>query len=243
MKLMIVRHADPDYSIDSLTEKGWREAACLTERLAQTPAEHYYCSPLGRAKDTASGTLKALGRTAEECEWLREFKAPIVRPDKPHKESIPWDWLPQDWMPDARFFEYDHWFENERMQAGGVKEQYDWVTANLDALLARHGYEREGTWYRAVRPNRETIVFFCHFGVEGVLLSHLLHISPVVLWHGTCALPSSVTTLITEERREGIALFRMLSFGDLSHLYHKGEPPSSAARFRETCNSEGERID
>ena len=243
MKLMIVRHADPDYSIDSLTEKGWREAACLTERLAQTPAEHYYCSPLGRAKDTASGTLKALGRTAEECEWLREFKAPIVRPDKPDKESIPWDWLPQDWMPDARFFEYDHWFENERMQAGGVKEQYDWVTANLYALLARHGYEREGTWYRAARPNRETIVFFCHFGVEGVLLSHLLHISPVVLWHGTCALPSSVTTLITEERREGIALFRMLSFGDLSHLYHKGEPPSSAARFRETCNSEGERID
>ncbi len=26
MKLLIVRHGDPDYSIDSLTPKGWREA-------------------------------------------------------------------------------------------------------------------------------------------------------------------------------------------------------------------------
>ena len=27
MKLLIVRHGDPDYSIDSLTPKGWRGAA------------------------------------------------------------------------------------------------------------------------------------------------------------------------------------------------------------------------
>ena len=26
MKIIIVRHGDPDYSIDSLTEKGWKEA-------------------------------------------------------------------------------------------------------------------------------------------------------------------------------------------------------------------------
>ena len=31
MKLLIVRHAEPDYSIDSLTEKGWREAEYLSE--------------------------------------------------------------------------------------------------------------------------------------------------------------------------------------------------------------------
>ena len=33
MKLLIVRHGDPDYSIDSLTEKGWREAEYLSEKL------------------------------------------------------------------------------------------------------------------------------------------------------------------------------------------------------------------
>ena len=31
MKLVIVRHGDPDYSIDSLTEKGWKEVEYLSE--------------------------------------------------------------------------------------------------------------------------------------------------------------------------------------------------------------------
>ena len=33
MKLLIVRHAEPNYEIDGLTEKGKREAALLAERL------------------------------------------------------------------------------------------------------------------------------------------------------------------------------------------------------------------
>ena len=68
MKLLIVRHADPDYSIDSLTPTGWREAELLSDRLFRTPADFYYVSPLGRAQDTASLTLKKLNRTAETCE-------------------------------------------------------------------------------------------------------------------------------------------------------------------------------
>lgn len=129
------------------------------------------------------------------------------------------------------------------MMEGHVKEEYDWVTTNFDALLASHGYVRDGLTYRAEHANNDTIVFFCHFGLECVLLSHLLHISPMVLWHGTCAAPSSVTTLVTEERRLGIAYFRMSSFGDISHLYVKDEPPAFAARFCECYDNEDERHD
>lgn len=81
MKILIVRHADPDYSIDSLTEKGWREAEYLSERLSRLPVKAFYVSPLGRAKDTASCTLKKVNARAEECEWLREFQPDISRPD------------------------------------------------------------------------------------------------------------------------------------------------------------------
>ena len=52
MRLLIVRHADPDYSIDSLTPAGWEEAKLLADRLAPIPVAAYYVSPLGRAKDT-----------------------------------------------------------------------------------------------------------------------------------------------------------------------------------------------
>ena len=33
MKLLFIRHGDPDYTIDSLTEKGWKEAEFLSEKI------------------------------------------------------------------------------------------------------------------------------------------------------------------------------------------------------------------
>ena len=243
MKLLIVRHGDPDYSIDSLTEKGWREAEYLSQRLVKIPAAAYYCSPLGRAKDTARATLEKLGRTAQECPWLREFHATISRPDQPDWEHICWDWLPADWTTRPEFFHINTWLDEPVMAAGDVHKEYDWVISNFDQLIERHGYRREGNLYRAIDANNDTLVFFCHFGAECVLLSRLLNISPMLLWHGTAAAPSSVTTLVTEERREGTAYFRMSSFGDISHLYVHDEPPAFAGRFVERFGNEGERID
>lgn len=243
MKILIVRHGDPDYSIDSLTEKGWKEAEYLSERLTKMNIKKFYVSPLGRAQDTASFTLKKLNRTAEVCEWLREFDAPIDRPDFKEGKKNTWDWLPQDWMKEECFFDAEEWHTQEIMQAGNVKKEYDWVIRNLDAVLENHGYKREGKCYRAVKANNDTICFVCHFGLESVLLSHLMNVSPMITWHHTCAAPTSVTTLVTEERREGIAVFRMSAFGDISHLYANDEPPAFAARFCECYTNEEERHD
>lgn len=243
MKLLMIRHGDPDYDIDSLTEKGWKEAGFLAERIAKLDIKNFYVSPLGRAKDTASLTLEKMNRTAEEFLWLREFSPLIDRPDVSDRKKISWDWLPQDWMAEPKFFRYDQWYENPILQAGKVKEEYDWIIENFDALLERHGYKRSGLYYSAIQPNNDTIAFFCHFGLECVLLSHLLNVSPMVLLHGTCAAPTSVTTVVTEERRRGIASFRMSAFGDISHLYAHDEPPAFAARFSECYDNEGERLD
>ena len=244
MKILIVRHAEPDYSIDSLTEKGWKEAKYLAERISKLDVKEFYVSPLGRAKDTASLTLEKMGRKAVECEWLREFAPTILRPDRNDgQRSIAWDWLVNDWTEDERFYKYNEWGSNEVMQEGHVKEEYDRVTDNFDKVIAKHGYIREGHYYRAVNANNDTIVFFCHFGSGCVLLSHLLGISPVVMWHTFCAAPSSVATVVTEERRRGIAGFRMSSYGDISHLYANDERPSFAARFRECYDNEDERRD
>ncbi len=97
MRLLIIRHGDPDYSIDSLTEKGWREAKLLAERIAKEDVTEFYVSPLGRARDTASLTLQKMNRTAVECDWLREFPPAIKRPDKEGiRRTVTWDWLPED---------------------------------------------------------------------------------------------------------------------------------------------------
>lgn len=242
MKLMIIRHADPDYSIDSLTEKGWREAELLSDRISNIEVKDIYVSPLGRARDTASLTLNKMKRTAEVLPWLREFHAPIIDPET-GKERITWDWLPGSWTAVDDFYDRYRWSMVPVIKEGNVLEEASIVYTGLDELLKEHGYEREGNVYHAVRPNNDTIVLFCHFGVECVILGHLLGISPMVLWHGFCAAPSSVTTLVTEERRKGIAAFRMSSFGDVAHLYAAGEEPAFAARFCETYDNKEERHD
>ncbi len=233
MKILIVRHGDPDYSIDSLTEKGWREARYLSEKLEKMKIDEFFVSPLGRAKDTASFTLEKYGKEARECEWLREFQPKIFRPDKNGDKAISWDWLPQDWNKELLFFDKDRWFEPEVIANSDVKKEYDWVIQNFDKVLGEHGYERDGNYYKVIESNRKVLCFVCHFGLGSVLLSHLLNISPMQIWHGFCAAPSSVTTLTSEERRKGTAVFRMNSFGDISHLYAHGEEPAFAARFCE----------
>ncbi len=241
MRLLIIRHAEPDYKKDSLTPKGWHEAELLADRLAKLTIKDFYVSPLGRAKDTASVTLKRLGRTAVEYDWLKEFETRIHRPDVLDRTKGAWDWLPQDWTTEEEFYRRDLWKEHHVMKDAHVEKEYDHIIENFDALLAQHGYARDGEIYRAERANRDTLVFFCHFGLECVLLSRLMNVSPMILWHHFCAAPSSVTTVYTEERREGIASFRAASIGDISHLYAGGEEPSFAARFCETYDCMEER--
>ena len=43
MRLIIIRHGDPDYANDNLTEKGKREAECLVDRIAKLDVKAFYC--------------------------------------------------------------------------------------------------------------------------------------------------------------------------------------------------------
>jgi probable phosphoglycerate mutase len=238
LRIIIIRHGDPDYEHDSLTPRGDTEAKLLADIIDRYNIDHFYVSPLGRAQRTASFSLEKLGKTATTLDWLKEFPPRILRPDGNGRRMIAWDWRPADWTKIPEMYDKDKWCTHPIMHEGGVDAEASYVYDGLDTLLAKHGYERDGNLYHAKRPNHDTIVLVCHFGVEVVLLSHLFGVSPMTLWHSTCALPTSVTTLYTEERREGIAYFRMSAFGDTSHLYAAGREPSFAARFCETFSDD-----
>lgn len=236
MKLLIVRHADPDYERDSLTPAGEKEAEALAEYLKNVPIDYAYLSPLGRAQKTASYTLQAKHMTGETCPWLTEFTYLVKHPDT-QKDVLIWDFLPSVYRRYPAMFDKDQWKEVDFIKNSIVSKEYDNVTNSLDALLKRHGYVRDGLLYRAEKSNTDTIAFFCHFGLESMLLSHLLNIAPASLSHNFCALPSAITEVVTEEREEGTVQFRTLCFGGTPHLALKGLQPSFSARFCETFDS------
>ena len=239
MRILIIRHGDPDYENDTLTEKGRREAQLLAQRLGKEKIDAIYSSPLGRAKDTCMYTARALGMEKEVVvkDWLQEFGYPHKLPTGEEKHII-WDMLPAFWTNQEKLFDYKDWYNQDFFKAANMEKAYKKVTDGLDEVLAFHGYKREGNLYRTDSGNRKTIAFFCHFGLEMILLSRILNISPVVLTHQFVALPTSVTTLYTEERREGLVSFRCCGFGDTGHLYVGHEEPSFSARFCEVYHSD-----
>lgn len=243
MRILIIRHGDPDYEHDTLTEKGHREAKLLAEKLSKEKIDYIYSSPLGRARHTCDYTAKALGKEDEVIvyDWLQEFGTLHVLPDGTQRYIL-WDLLPQFWTEREEMYDYKRWFEQDFYRDAKMEAVYRKVTDGLDKVLAEHGYVRDGNLYRTEEGNTKTLAFFCHFGLEMILLSHLCNISPVVLTHHFTALPTSLTTLYTEERRKGIALFRCCGFGDIGHLYAGGEEPSFAARFCEVYGN-GDRQD
>ena len=240
MRIVIVRHAEPDYSIDSLTQKGWREAELVSKRLEKLSVDAVFCSPLGRAKDTMKPYLEKVGKTAEICDWLREFNhKQVIDPDT-QTSRIVWDFKPEFLDQNQEFFNKDDWKNVGFVAQSEVPAEADYVYNSFDECLKKFGYERNGTYYKVNEENHKTLLFFCHFGVESVLLSHLFNCSPQMISHNFIALPSSVTTLISEEREQGKAYFRCQAFGDTSHLYVADEPLSFAGRFCE-CFADPER--
>ena len=232
MKLLLIRHAEPDYTRDSLTPKGCREAELLAKRLCRLPIDDFFVSPLGRARDTARATLETLHRTAEVLPWLEEFRGQIYNP-KTAQRCHCWDLAPQYWTRCPELYDRDHWRENALLATGNAGEIFDETAAGLDALLARYGYTRDGAIYRTEANSDKTLALICHFGISMVMLAHLTNVSPIPLLHNFMAAPTSITVLCTEERVPGEVVFRCAVLGDTAHLYCAGEPISHSGRFPE----------
>lgn len=255
MRLIFIRHAEPDYSFDGLTENGQKEAEALSKRVSKWDVDRFYCSPMGRAIATAEPSLKALNREAITLPWLREYSYHVV---KPHgKAGVCWDFIPSDWANNPTMYTSSDWLNIEPFcQNHEIKDVYNTMTTELDLILDEYGYKRNGNYYINYKnpKNRQIlstcidprthfgnetpssdadpiIVFFCHFGIICLMLSYLLNIPFPTLAQGTIIPPTGVTVLTSEERWNDEAYFRLQNLGDVDHLHKANLPISSAGSF------------
>ncbi len=255
MRLILIRHAEPDYEHNTITEKGKREAAALAERVKTWNVTDFYMSPLGRAVDTAKPSLEATGRTAEILPWAKEFDYRCTDPVT-GRNHLCWDFVASDWTAKEACFTHEDWV-NERPMCENpeIAENFKIVCTELDNLLLRYGYKRDGMIYRTVGRKQEnrlrtagpnnsvsgfddtakdeetTVVIFCHLGAACMMMSHLLNIPFITLPHGLFIPPTGINVLSTEERWEDEASFRAQAIGDCAHLLKAGEKLSSAGAF------------
>lgn len=238
MKILIIRHAEPDYTAGTLTEKGFREAELLGEKLKTMQIDYAFSSPYQRAVLTAEPWKKRTGCQVEIADWLREFPGTIISENG--EKRIPWNLEPRTWCGRNQLYDINRWAEDNLMNSCDTISVYDHVNSCFDELLESYGYKRDvGTIYQCDENKNLTIALFCHFGLGMVLISHLCGISPVLLWQSMFLPTSSVTEFVTEERKKGEVVFKCVQLGDTSHLYRYDELVSKSGLFPEFFGGEG----
>ncbi|MFN8528877.1 MAG: histidine phosphatase family protein [Anaerolineae bacterium] len=225
MKLYIIRHADPDYPNNTITNAGKLEAAALARRLAAHGLDYIAASPLPRAQLTAQPTADLLKLPVQTEEWLLEVAGWDTDPDPIDGGFIPaWDIPGEKLRANRAYHGWETWDSTEPLHRPIFRETVTRFQHNADQFLARFGCVRNGTNYQVSADNTMQIAAFCHNGTALLWLSLLLHIPPPLIWASFWHAPSSVSTILFELRSESNAAPRALSVGDTSHLYEARLP-------------------
>ncbi len=228
MLLFILRHGDPIYNPDSLTEKGHLQAAALAKRLALYGIDKIYSSPMIRARETARPTEILLNKKAEIEEWASE-SALYKQYSIPVGEGSRWIFH----GPERNLLRSPEvlkmglkWYEHPLFDRIDGKGGYERILKHSDEFLLRHGYrhDRENCRYIAENHNDERIAMFCHQGFGISWLATMLDIPLPVIWAGFDYSHTGMTVVEFEPDSNGIVLPMVLTLSNDSHLYKEGLP-------------------
>lgn len=226
MRLYIIRHADPDYENNTITPEGHLEAEALAKRLEKEGINKIYSSPMGRAIDTAEHTAKLLGLDYNIETWTREVWDELKIDESPWGTIATWD-IPGEVIRGGEIPPSNEMWSSIPYlmeKSDDIASTLDMIKSHSDEFLQRQGYIRDGGKYACHRPNTDKIAVFCHGGFGLTWLGHLLEIPLPLIWSAFWLPPSSVTTVLFDERSEEWAVPRCIGLGDVSHLYAAGLP-------------------
>lgn len=175
MNLYLIRHAEPDYANDTITETGEQQAQQLAEWLKDIKVDELYHSSMGRAGKTASYLAKQWNIEPVPLDWAKEVRWAYNNKGN-FDDFSPWA-LNQRLIDNREYYpEGDSWRSNPDSKDDVFIEDYDLHCKALDSFLAEHGYERNNQLYKAVKPNDKTVVIVCHGGVISAWTSYLANV-------------------------------------------------------------------
>jgi probable phosphoglycerate mutase len=225
MRLYIIRHAEPDNPNNTITPAGHLEAEALANRMCQIPLDRMYVSPLARAIHTMQYTANQNGMKATVLDWIQEIPDSHVHLD-PWGRLSGWD-IPGEVIRQNNLPDHENWKSHALFQEANASAIANRIADASDVFLKQFGYERVGNNYRILQSNQEQIAVFCHNGFALTWLSHLLAIPLPLMWSGFTLAPTSVTTILFDERSTNWAVPRCIGLGDTSHLYKENVPIST----------------
>ena len=176
MRIILIRHGEPDYEKDCLTAVGHEQATIAAQRLLKEGIEEIYSSPLGRARQTAEYFSKASGiKNIQILDFMQEIR--FGREGELYDKK--WNpWLGVDALvKSGKDLQTPDWREYPVFKDTFSTIDADKIAVEADKWLLSLGYEREGLFYRCKRndDNEKTIAIFCHGGSSTAFMAHVLN--------------------------------------------------------------------
>ena len=220
MLLYIVRHGDPIYETDSLTERGKLQAEAVGKRMYDAKIDRIFSSPMGRAIQTADPACRLLGLEKVIEPWTHEIEDERLTPFPDGKlKSI-------SLIQNTYYREngninlpYERAYECTGINQSRIKEAVERIEKCGNEFLERLGYKEENGVYKILRKNEEKVALFCHAAFGRAWISTLLHIPFHIMWSSFSYTHTGVTVIEFANNENGYTAPRCLCFSDVSHLY------------------------
>ena len=227
MLLFYIRHGDPVYDPDSLTELGHKQAVALSERLAMYGLDEIYCSTSVRVQQTAAPTAQKLRLPVKLADWCSEYLAwdEFTISDERGKRWFYQDDVTRKIMVSSQAeCLNDDWCKGDYFAKTAAKSGVERIRKETFRFLSSLGYDKatDGNYYVASNPNEKRIALFAHEGFGMAFLSTLLGIPyPIFCTH--FGLEHSSITVIQFDGTDFVVPC-VLQLSNDSHLYKNKLP-------------------
>ena len=177
MRIIFIRHGEPDYEKDDLTETGFKQAELVAPRLKDEGIEEIWSSTHGRAISTAKPTAELLGLPVKTVDFMREVTWGSTTGEKLFAGGHPWDIADEMARLGMNLNDPD-WRSNQFFRNNRVLDCVDTVESGIDEWLAEHGYKRNGLYYEHTveEDKHHTIAMFSHGGSSSVAIAHIMNL-------------------------------------------------------------------
>ncbi len=226
MLLFYVRHGEPIYEPDSLTEVGAVQAEALSKRLSRCGIDRIFASTSNRAIMTAQPTADKLGKDITLLDFCNEKYVwdEFSVPDEEWGST--WAFFVPEYkkMFAERSFAFNEkWYEDERLADLKFRDGMERIDRCTDEWMLSLGYrhDRKRRGYIPTAPTEDRIALFAHQGFGLAFLSSLLDI-PYPAFSCAFDLRHTDLTVIEFKTEDGLIVPKVLTLANDAHLYSEG---------------------
>ncbi len=224
MLLYYIRHGEPIYNPDMLTDLGVKQAEALAKRLAIHGVDKIYASTSNRAIMTAKPTAELLNKEITTLDFCNESHAWSYFTVKTPNGGKEWCFQNADMIKCFSSNEITSlgkgWYEHSCFSDTNFKEGFEIVSQKADEFLTSLGFKHnaDGTYDVLRKNNPDRIALFAHAGFGSVFLSSILDI-PYPSFCTHFSFGHSGMTVIHFDSTKDKAIPNVLTHSNDAHLY------------------------